>query len=195
MSIKTGTKVLEAPKLSRVQIRAEGQVSLFTVDAETGEPVELVASAPDGHINFRTGEEDAQVLVKVPEGHHYSYDVWYESPYDKADPIPVEVAEEQQETLEDKMYKFLGQMMLERYGSDSDEVDTFEEAMDFDIDGDGEIGSSLTQYEEMEEEEPIPFQTSNDPAAEPDPVAAGSSDPEVEPSPASPDGTSPPASS
>ena len=57
-------------------------------------------------------------------------------PFEPADPVPVEVPADARlpETMEQKMIRYLGRMVAERYGSNSPELETFEEYTDFDVD-------------------------------------------------------------
>lgn len=85
----------------------------------------------------------------------------------RPDPTPVEIPEDKQvpETLSDKMRRMVYEMAANMYGAN--QVETLEEAMDFDMDGDGFIG-----VREIPMEEEFPIET---PSAEaetpPEPVA------------------------
>ena len=78
------------------------------------------------------------------------------SPYEDADPIPVEIPEEMKrpETLEEKMQRFLVAAVIERYGQNSNEFETFEESMDLDLED--EDAHLLSGYEVPEMREEVP---------------------------------------
>lgn len=97
---------------------------------------------------------DKPVMVQVKCDQDFIYDV-IELPRrrENLDPTPIEVpADMYHETLEEKMARFMVRAMEERFGP-QDEMETFEESMDFDVDDDDE-DALLSGYEiqEMQEE-------------------------------------------
>lgn len=134
MSLKTGSQAFDFPENARVKIMAEGSVSVFSIN-EDGENEKFLCSG-EKVLAFRT-KDSFTGFISVPNGNHFSVDVFtIEDASDKADPIPVELPEEMKipETLESKLHRMLAGMIAERYGTDSNEMETFEEAMDFDVD-------------------------------------------------------------
>lgn len=176
MSIKTGSKPFEFGGNERVKIMAESRVSVFTVN-ESGELDKFIASG-NNTLVFNT-QRPFKGAVVVPEGEHWSIEVKERpSPFDKADPVPVEVPEELQGavTLEDKLKAFVAEMVAERFGKQSDMYETIEEAMDFTMDDEG---VPLSGYEVVEMEAIEPESGPGQPDA-PGPGAAEASTPQVE---------------
>jgi hypothetical protein len=143
--LKSGSAEIFIPVGKSVTIESTNVLQLSTVSPD-GEivPFKMV----DGRFVFKS---PGQIIIDTPE----ESDIWYinyqtpEITFDKADPVPVEAAITEAPTMMERMQALIRQEVLNRYGAGSDEVETMEEAMDFDIDGDGIIGS---QYEVMEEE-------------------------------------------
>lgn len=139
--MKTGPQTIEIPGAARVRIVSEGQASLFTVDPESGELVDLVASSVGNQIVFHV-KQPLLVHVKVPAGAHWAYEVYESKIFDKSDPVPFEAPEGPPESLADKVKRMAGQMAMHMFGRDSREVETLEESLNFDLNDDGEIGRS-----------------------------------------------------
>lgn len=172
MSIKTGSKPWQFAGNEQVEIKAEDTVSVWAVD-EKGELKEYLASGRY-LLSFRT-VQPVDVYIKVPEGSHWSMDVTpIRPPEDAADPTPFEIPEDKKAnlTLEDKLKSFIADMVAERYGADSEEMETLEESMDFG-DDDEEIPLSGYEVQEMQPVEPDPppgGSPEETPEPEPDPV-------------------------
>ena len=84
------------------------------------------------------------LFVKVPGDSHFTVECQMSLSAEVLDPKPIEVPEEMlQETLEDKLERFIGAVARERFGVDSEAYETLDEAYDFDDDDDG----PLTNYE------------------------------------------------
>jgi hypothetical protein len=163
MSIKTGPNILNIPAHSRCRILAETEfvVMSTTTNEKTGEIKKdaLFAISKDKEMVLRTKEDLINVFVQIDTGKHWSSEIETTNPYEKVDPVPFEVPEElrQPETLMEKMQRFMVNMVSERFGDNSREMETFEEAMDFDIDGEEDITSP---YELIDMEEEYPRQES-----------------------------------
>lgn len=128
------------------------------VDMECPEELVLGTCTPDGeyvrirHVQGRYSFKSPGFVVidTVKEE-----DIWYinyqtdDITFDPVDPIPVEAAISEAPTMMDRMRAMIQQEVINRYGEN--QMETLEEAMDFDIDGDGHIGS---QYEIMDDEYP-----------------------------------------
>ena len=115
MTLKTSSGALNVPEHTKVVIRAEGRVSVLSVD-DNGEYQSLVASSNNGVIKFRTGFGDSQLFVKVQKGLHWSYDFYPIKVYDPSDPVPKEPPESMAKsvTLEDKLKSFISEMVAVR---------------------------------------------------------------------------------
>lgn len=162
MSIKTGSAPYEFVGNEKVTILCESTASVFEVD-EDGQPKKFLVSGSN-RLQFRTKGPIA-AFVSVPGQSHWSIEVEeLPDPFDKADPRPVEIPEElaKEVTLEDKLKQFVADMVAERYGADSDQMETLEEALDLDMDDEDELPLSGYEVNEMDEVEPPA-----EPAAEP----------------------------
>lgn len=150
MTIKTNSQAVDLPSDSRVQIIAEGRVSVFSM-SEDGELDKFLLSSEVGRIDFRV-KQGGTVWVEVEEGRHFSVEAFIS--VETADTTPVEVPEEmrQPEGMEEKLKRFLGGLVHEMYGRDSQQMDSLEEAMDFEYDDLAEEGvlGRATAYEQME---------------------------------------------
>lgn len=134
MSLKTGKHDFEFLPDVQYFIQSERDFSILELD-ESGNPSKVVATSLHGKLRFICRDHFLG-LVNVPDGYHWSIDTRYiKSPFENADPVPVEVPEDVKspETLQDKLQRMLAGMIAERYGRDSDEMETFEDAMDFDM--------------------------------------------------------------
>lgn len=158
MALKTGPQPFIFAGDSTYKLEAESDFSVFTVD-DNGELDSFVVRSVDGRAKFRTVGQFAG-YVKIPDGVHWSLE---ESGlgYEEVSPIPVELPEDMKvpETLEDKLKRMLAAMVEERYGRSSEEMESFEESMDFDIDElDPLSGYEVQEMEETfaEEEHPAP---------------------------------------
>ena len=159
-------------------MQADQPFSLVEVDKD-GNPVEVLSQSRGGKCRFFT-EEEITVLMNCNALTHWTFDFFrtHETP----DPVPHELAMEGTPpmTMEERLRTFIGDMIAQRYGSSSEEFDTFEEAMDFDIE---EEADPLTPYEEnmleLIEEEPVdepPRDQPNTPPAEEPPNAEAPQD-------------------
>jgi hypothetical protein len=164
MSLKTGPQEYEFEAHTKVIIQAEEDFSLHKVDVETGEAIEILLRSRDGRLEFRTKDEGFQAIVAVKKGVHWSMDTYaLASPYDKADPNPVELPEDAlvPETLDQKLKRMLSAMVEERYGKDSEMYETFEESMDLDMDEDSEPLSGYEVTDMAEDFEPSFVETAD----------------------------------
>lgn len=169
MSLKTGPQEYEFEAHTKVIIQAEEDFSLHKVDVETGEAIEILMRSRDGRLEFRTKDEGFQAIVAVKKGVHWSMDTYpLASPYDKADPNPVELPEDAlvPETLDQKLKRMLSAMVEERYGKDSEMYETFEESMDLDMDEDTEPLSGYEVTDMAEDFEPSFVETASEEVAE-----------------------------
>lgn len=73
--------------------------------------------------------------------------------YTLADDVPVEVGIESPPDIMTRMRQMIAAEVMNKYGNDSQEVETLEEALDFDIDGDGQIGYSAAEIAAMDDEQ------------------------------------------
>jgi hypothetical protein len=122
--LKTGSAQIYIPPDKKYEFRVDGNIILTDQD---GMPIDLKGKSP-GIINVETTDI---WNVKYQETHHHV-----------ADEVPFEVDVDQQpEDIMSRMRALITEEVMNRYGAGSEEVETLEESMNFDIDGDGEIGS------------------------------------------------------
>jgi hypothetical protein len=136
MSLKTGSKPWRFEANQKIEIVHQGRLTIFAVD-ENGEFTSMVTTSESGRLKFRTKDAFDGFIQVQDETMHWAMEVIdLPSPFDKSDPIPIEVPEDKKQplSLEDKLRRMLAGMVAERYGADSAEMDTFEDAMDFDDD-------------------------------------------------------------
>jgi hypothetical protein len=183
MTIKTGEGTVTIPPFHKLRVVAETPFSLFTIQSTSSKDIKvekLFAVSQGNEIIVRTKDQEQNVLVKVAAAIHWSPELTDESPFDKVSSIPFEVPEElkKPESLEEKMKRFLAGMVIERYGIDSQQAETFEESMDFDMD---EVSEPFSAYElqDMPEE----FPTEPQEAAEATPTDVKPSASEEPPAP------------
>lgn len=171
--LHTGPQDYVLPEHSQVDFLAEGYISVLGLD-ENGAVDRLLAHSVDGRLRLRT-ETEVPVRISVDEGRHWSLDVRPRpAPTDLVDPTPVEIPEGQKlpETLEAKLRRMIAGMVVERYGRDSDEVETLEEAMDFDVPDDADDPLSGYEVQDMDDlppalDEDSPPSSPEDPESEP----------------------------
>jgi hypothetical protein len=113
---------------------------------------------------------------------------YQETNHHPADEVPVEVPLQQPPNIMQRMQDMVREMVFNKYGQESVEMESMEEALNFDIDEDGHIGSpyELADEEQFIEEvitptaEPTATETSPTPPEEPTPAP----EPTPEPPPA-----------
>ena len=124
-------------EVGRYRIYSEGLLKVHTGDVgyhvTNGGYIEVNVSRP--------GLLSIEAAAKVK--YHMEYQATF--PFEPADPVPVDVPLEARmpETMEQKMIRYLGRMVAERYGSNSQELETFEEYTDFDLNEDEEVLSGF----------------------------------------------------
>jgi len=170
--LQEGTQKIEVSKDAQILFQGSKPFSLIQLD-DTGKAIRVLGVSDDNGIKTIKTTEDFTLEVRTETKALWSIDATPIHPATEPyDPIPIEIAEEEPMTLHDQIRKMVGQMALERYGAS--EIETIEEALNFDVDGDGEIG--LSGFEVVEEEVLIP-------APEPEPVLEPVVEPAPEPAP------------
>jgi|GEM_PF-4070015 len=168
---KTGSQKINFPPNAQVTIRAEGQVSLIRLDAK-GEPQELLAFGADGVLRFRTGIVAYDYQVKVADLAHWSADIEENFGMEVPDPVPVEIPDDAKIplSLEDTLKKFLVGVVAEKYGRESQEMETVEDFVDFDM---PDEATPLSGFEvtEVTPEYPVDEDPAPSSPAEPPPEA------------------------
>lgn len=149
MKIYKGTNEFSGP----ARFRIFGNGSFVVSDGDEDGAVSI-----GGYVGYVV-DTDRRITIRADDGVSYHLEVEPFFPFEAADPIPVEVPLDVSlpETLEQKMIRYLGKMIAERYGRDSQEMETFEEYTDFDME-DVEVPSSGYEVEDMAEDvEPLPI--------------------------------------
>ncbi len=177
--LQIGTQKIEVSANAQILLQGTKHFSLVQLD-EGGKPMRVLGVSDDAGILTIKTTDDFTMEVRTEPKALWSLDATPISPpTEPYDPIPIEIAEEEPMTLHQQIRQMVGQMALERYGHS--EMETIEEALNFDVDGDGEIGLSGFEVMEDEELEPTPDpEPADEPETEPDPEP----DPEPETPPA-----------
>ncbi len=147
-----GRQVIEVSKDAQILFQGSKPFSLIQLD-EAGKGIRILGVSDEQGLKTIKTTDDFTLEVRTEAKALWSMDaVPINPPTEPYDPVPIEIAEEEPMTLHDQIRKMVGQMALERYGAS--EIETIEEALNFDVDGDGEIG--LSGFEVLEDEELIP---------------------------------------
>lgn len=150
--LHTGPMDYILPEHSQIDFMAEGYISVLGLDNDD-QVDRLLAHSQDGKLRLRT-ETEVPVRISVGPASHWSMDIKPRpSPTEILDPTPVEIPEGEKlpETLEAKLKRMLAGMVVERYGRTSEEVETFEEAMDFDVPDEPDDPLSGYEVQDMED--------------------------------------------
>lgn len=166
--LKIGSFTQPVPK--NTQLFVEGQEDFSIYKVVDGEPVAMIARSQDRHCKF-TLREDMEIKVVIVGNKFVSLDARpVKSEFEEVSPIPYEVPDDNAAnlTLEEKLKRYLAEMVAERYGEESDEMDTFDDAQDLDW----EDEDPLAQFEPKPviEEEILPADPPPEPPPEPDPA-------------------------
>ncbi len=173
--LQIGTQKIEIGKDAQIMFEASKPFSLIQLDVD-GKAIRVLGVSDDTGKKTIVTREDFTLEVRTEPKSLWSIDARpINPPTEPYDPIPIEIGEEEPLTLHDQIRKMVGQMAVERYGES--EMETIEEALNFDVDGDGEIG--LSGFEVVEEETLIP--TPEPESIEPAPETAPEPEPEPEP--------------
>lgn len=174
-----GTKTFVLPEGAQVTVMTNG--TPFQV-VHHAEPKDYLIPQVDSRSIFRATQE---MEIQVIQDEFDLASVEILDPYEFVDPVPFEIPEDMKrpQTMDEKMKMFLGQMLAERYGADSDEVESFEEAMDFDLPDD----DPLSGYEviEMTEDYVEPEPGQDDQGSQGDSKPPGTDDPGTDAKPTS----------
>jgi hypothetical protein len=177
MGFELSPAVVDVP--ADTQLNIEGAYEFIVYKIEEGKPVAIIGRSSERKAKVKI-RQDMQVSIESMDGSFISYDGFpIPSVYDPADPVPFEVPEENrgQLTLEEKLRTYLAEMLRDRYGEDSEEYDTFEDAQDFLIPDDEDI---LTGYE-LQDMEPLetdlPPEENQAPPPQEEPVDPPAEDP------------------
>jgi hypothetical protein len=148
----TGSATIFIPPGKKYVFQAD--VSTTKLTDQDGMPLDFKSKSP-GVINV-TSKSGHWCIDYQETNHHPSDEVPYEQPLESPPPIM------------DRMRAMIYEEFANRYGAHSEEVETLEEAMDFDLNDDGHIGSPYEIPEdEFIEEVLTPAEPPAQPASEP----------------------------
>lgn len=179
--VYSGEKHFYIPQGKRVFLYSDGAVVVNCISSN-GEL--LPFGGADLNKTFTFKSKGAMVIKASPETFWYASFQDVKQTFDPSDPKPVEANIENPPSTIDRMRAMIAEEIMHRYGANSDAVESAEEAFDFDIDGDGDIGLSGYEVVDMVEEEVALDQP---PADDPPPAA----DPPPKDPPADPPGGDP----
>lgn len=185
--VEIGPKTFSLAKNSIYLFEVSDSATLNVINKETGD---ITATQINPGRKHRVKVyEDTNCELTINDKAHWSHYCAENGLREKGDPIPIEVEEDTVPlTLEEKLLRSFGDKLLAQYGPDSREVETMEDALDFDIDGDGVIASPY-EVTNLEPLEPMATESPpNDPPEEsreqpPVPPAESREQPPVEPTP------------
>lgn len=182
MSIKTGNKKIRVDQ-GMVKIKAEND---FTVTIN-----DFVIPSSSRTVEFDVTEDDVEVEVKVGSGVHWSLEHQSRKWTEKLSQVPVEIPDNlrREETLQQKMERFIVGAMEERFGAGK--VETMAESIDFDLDDDGELPLSKYEVVDMPEEFPVRFDDERSESSNTNPPSNEGTPPEA---PSTPQGEATPPS-
>jgi hypothetical protein len=184
MGFELSPAVVDVP--ADTQVNIEGAHDFIVYQMVENKPVRIIGRSAERKAKVKI-RQDMQISIESVDGSFLSYDGFpIPSVYDPADPIPFEVPDENRGhlTLEEKLKAYLAEMVRDRYGAESEEMDTFEDAQDFLIPDDEDIltGYEVQDMEPLEadlppdpppqttppqEEQPAPQEPENPPAEDP----------------------------
>jgi hypothetical protein len=148
-----GNAQLFIPANKGYEFVSDGELTVVNQD---GMPIDLKGKSP-GVISVIAAKGTNWMVHYQEPGHH------------PADEVPVEVPLGEPPSILERMQQMVREEVINRYGRYSEEVETLEEAMDFDINEDGVIGSPYEVHEDEFVEEIITSPPA-EPPAQPDTV-------------------------
>ena len=132
--------------LADTQLNIECQVPFTLVEVDKNDkPVRILANS-DGRRFRGFVRDDIRLMIDPGENMFTEIDARPIKPvHEVVSSVPVEVEPQEPLSLQDSIKQFCAQMIQHQYGRDSEEVDAFEEAFDYDIPDDDDfmpVGSS-----------------------------------------------------
>lgn len=160
-NLKTGSdQILDLKEFDILYISTAEELMLTFSDME-GEIVEAMKVKGNQRIRIN---QDIHIKVDCEQFTHWGYDIG--TSREVVDPVPVELESDRTpETMEEKLFRMVGEAAMNMYGKDSEEIETLEEALDFDINMDGDVGIlSGLEVIELADEAPLPPQEASEAA-------------------------------
>jgi len=177
--LKVGSFVQKVPAHTQLHVEGQNEFVVLLVDSE-GQPVHMLARSKDRECKL-TVRKESDIKFHIAGQNFLSVDARPVKPHtEEVSDIPYEIPDDNraQLSLEEKLKLYLAEMVSERYGEDSNMMDTFEESMDFDEEDDEPL-SGFEVGEITEETIDVPPEPETPPAV-PEPPA------EVDPPPETP---------
>jgi hypothetical protein len=171
--MKTGSQYLDVAAGTKLRLVSEVDFTVFGCEGD--ELVAIIARSHGSRMELEFAW-DVRIFVKVPDGIHWFPTVVHANDgFERVSPVPVEVPADviPEQPLIQVIQKFIKEAVSERFGHQSDEFETFEESVDFDMDE--EPPEPTSGFEEMDPVEPV------EPEPEPDPAPTPEPEPEPEP--------------
>jgi hypothetical protein len=163
--LKVGTQIIDFPKHTQVEIEGQSEfVVICMADTgkvdDKGKPIyedrDFISRSTDRYARFHV-REDCRLKIATAPKQFLSINGFPIPPdIEDVSPVPVEMPEDKKRglTMMEKMKIYLADMVAERYGEDSDQYDTFEDAMDFDDEENDVVELSGYEISDVVEEEP-----------------------------------------
>ena len=152
--LKIGSFTQDIPAHTQINVEGQSEFVVLELDKE-GKASHMVARSNDRQCKM-TIRKDTKLKFDILGKNFISLEAHpVQSDHETVSPIPYEIPGDNQAnmTLEEKLKRYLSEMVQERYGEDSAAYDTFEEAMDFDPDDEDPL--SGFEINDVIEEEPV----------------------------------------
>lgn len=175
--LKKGSAEIFIPPGKRYEFISENKENNVDIKDQNDMPLPIKGKSP-GIIRIVTGSKVVWMCLYQETNHH------------PCDDVPTEQPIESPPDIMTRMRAIITEEVMNRYGANSEEMETLEESMDFDLNEDGHIGAPQTPYELPDEEMFIEEVISQ--PAEPAPQEPTQQTTEAEPAPPSPETTTTP---
>lgn len=146
--LKKGNAEIFIPPGKKYHFASDNIIDVFD---QNGMRIDLIGKSP-GIINIKTGAKVTWCVNYQETNHH------------PANEVPTEQPIEDKPDMLTRMRALIYEEVANKYGANSEEVETLEEAMNFDLDNDGHIGSpyEIPEDDTFVEEVLAPTSTTED---------------------------------
>ncbi len=155
--LKIGSFKQKVPANTQLFIEGQGEFAIIQLD-ENHKPITMIGRSNERQCKF-TVRKDMELLFQTEPKKFISIDARSVPGYqEEVSDIPYEIPDDNQAnlSLEEKLKFYLAEMVAEKYGPESKEFDTFEDAMDFDEEDDNILsGFEVPEIIEEKPDEPI----------------------------------------
>lgn len=147
--VKIGSHVHDYPGNTIVYFQCQAPFAINYVD-DDGKKVPLKSGQPGQLVDVRT-KESCKLELVTDKFMHSTVEI--RDPAEKVSDIPVEVdVDLSPKSMDQQIKDFCRVLVQHEFGSDSDQMDTFDEMFDFDEEDDGQAPLSGLEVSEMTEE-------------------------------------------